>query len=124
MYELWTFTEEGAREVHLFSRVQISDDFIRKTFHTHFFNAEAVQIPFLDRRSVNGSVQWIDVPRSFCKLELLPCLVLKIYMLTPGVSVDSPARSPDNPINLRAVACHIREDLLQANCVERFQTLS
>ena len=38
--------------------------------------------------------------------------------------MDSPARSPDNPINLRAVARRVRYDLLRANCVDRFQNIS
>ena len=42
----------------------------------------------------------------------------------PWYIVDIPASSPENPINLRAVARCFRDDLLQANCVERFQTLS
>ena len=33
-------------------------------------------------------------------------------------------RSQDNPFNLRAVARRIRDDLLQANRLEQFQTLS
>ena len=65
IYELWTFANDGICEVHPFARVQISDNFTGGTFHTHFFNARAVRIPFLVRRSVNGSVQWLDVPRTF-----------------------------------------------------------
>ena len=65
IYELRNFAEDGTREVHLFAWVQISDDFTRETFHTHYFNAKAFQIPFLGRRSINGSVQWLDVPRPF-----------------------------------------------------------
>ena len=36
IYELCTFDEEGICEVHPFPRVQISDDFTKETFHTHF----------------------------------------------------------------------------------------
>ena len=57
IYELWTFADEGIREVCAFARDQISDDFIGETFHTNFFNAKAVRIPLLGRRPVNGSVQ-------------------------------------------------------------------
>ena len=59
--KLWDFAEDIIREVHLYARVQISDDFVGETFYTHFFNARGIQIPFLDCRSVNRSVQWIDV---------------------------------------------------------------
>ena len=62
IYELWNFADDRIREVHPFARVQISNDFIEETFHTHFFNASAVQINFLGRRSVNENVQWLDVP--------------------------------------------------------------
>ena len=37
---------------------------------------------------------------------------------------DIPAGIPDNPFNLRAVARRSRDNILQANCLERFQTLS
>ena len=38
--------------------------------------------------------------------------------------MNSPARTPDgDPINLHAVARHVRDDLIRANSVERFQTL-
>ena len=37
---------------------------------------------------------------------------------------DSPARSLENPFNLRAVARRAFDDLLRANCMERFQNLS
>ena len=39
VFELWAFTEDGISEVHLYAWVQISDNFIRETFYTHFFNA-------------------------------------------------------------------------------------
>ena len=52
-------------KVHPYAWVQISDDFIRETFHTHFFNAREVIITFLGRISVNVIVQWLDVPQPF-----------------------------------------------------------
>ena len=64
-FELWAFAEDRICEVYPFARVQTSDDFTEDTFYSHFFNAREIQIPFLDRISVNGSVQWIDVPRPF-----------------------------------------------------------
>ena len=65
--ELCAFADDGIRKVHPYSWVQISNNFIGETFHTHFFNAREIRIPFLGRRYVNGSVQWIDVPRLFGK---------------------------------------------------------
>ena len=37
--------------------------------------------------------------------------------------MDSPARIPENPFNLRAVARRARDDLLRANCLERFKNI-
>ena len=77
----------------------------------------------MGRRSVNGSVQWLDVPRPFCKTGVATVAWTENLYVNPWCSVDSSAMSPDNPINLRAVARRVRDDLLQANRVERFQTL-
>ena len=68
IYELWTFSDDEICEVHPFAWVQIRDDFTGETFNTHFFNAISVRIPFLSRRSVNGSVQWLYVPQPFGKI--------------------------------------------------------
>ena len=59
-FELWYFAEDRIREVHPFARVQMSNYFTEDTFYSHFFNSQQIQIPFLVRRSVNGSVQWLD----------------------------------------------------------------
>ena len=40
IYERWTFAEDGTREVHPFSWIQISDDFTGETFQTIIFNAK------------------------------------------------------------------------------------
>ena len=44
--------------------------------------------------------------------------------VNPWIMTDSSARIPDNPFNLRAVARRVRDNLLQDNRLERFQTLS
>ena len=62
IYELWNFAKDRNRKVHPFSRIQIIGDFARETFHTNFVNAKRRQVDFLGQRSVNGSVQWLDVP--------------------------------------------------------------
>ena len=67
IYELWTFPKDGTREVHLFARIQISDDFTGETFHTDFVIAKGRRVALLGRRSVNRSAQWLDVPQPFCK---------------------------------------------------------
>ena len=123
IYDLWTFAEDGTRKVHQFARVQISEDFTGETFHTHFSNAKAVRIPFLGRRSVNESVQWIDVPRPFFETGVATAAWTEDLYVNPLYHVYSHVMSPDNPISLRAAARRVRYDLLRANCVERFQTL-
>ena len=67
IYELWNLADDGISNFCPCYRVQISDDFTGKNFHTHFFNAGAVRIIFLSRRSVNGNFQWLDIPRPFGK---------------------------------------------------------
>ena len=64
-FEILDFAEDGIHEVHPYAQVQISEHCFGENFYSHFFNAREIQIPFLDRISVNGSVQWIDVPRPF-----------------------------------------------------------
>ena len=64
-FELLDFAKDGICEVHPFAWVQISNNFVGETFYTQFFNAREIRIPFLGRRSVNRSVQWLDVPRIF-----------------------------------------------------------
>ena len=95
-----------------------------RLFTPIFFNAKARRIPFLGRRSVNGSVQWINVTRPFFKTGVATAAWTENLYVNPWFYIDSPARSPNNPINLRAVARRIRDDLLRANRVERFQTIS
>ena len=67
VFKLWTFAEDKIRKVHPFARVQISNEFTEDTFYSYFFNAQIIRIPFLGRKFVNTSVQWIDVPRPFGK---------------------------------------------------------
>ena len=124
IYELWTFADDIISEVHPFSRVQISYNFTGENFHTHFFNARSVRIPFLGRISVNGSVQWLDVPRPFGETGVATRAWTEDIYVNPWLIVDSPARSPDrDPINLGTVAGRVRDYLLNANYVELIHTL-
>ena len=131
IFELWAFAEDGICEVHPYSRVQISNNFIGENFHNHFFNAQEVQevqIPFLGRRSVNGNVQWIDVPRPFGETGIAT------VAWNENTFVNSwgtkPTRIPNRPIrqrktfpgfiiNLRAVARCANHNRLWRNHVER-----
>ena len=50
---------QGFREVHPFARVKLFDDFAEDTFRTTFFNSRRCGIPFIGRRSLNGSIKFI-----------------------------------------------------------------
>ena len=63
-FELWDFAEDGFCEVHPYARVKILDNFREDTFYSYFFNTRRIQIPFLGRRSVNMSAEWLDIPRA------------------------------------------------------------
>ena len=63
-FELWALAEDGVFEVQPSARVKLLDDFREDTFHTHFFNARRFQIPFLGRRSVNTSAEFLDAARA------------------------------------------------------------
>ena len=132
IYGLWTFADDGIHEVHLYVWVKISDKFIGETFHTHFSNAWEVQIPFLGRRSVNGSVQWLDVPQPFGETGIATAAWTEnIYVnlwganptRIPNVPINRRATFTNVPIYLRAVARRSREKLLWDNRVERRKTL-
>ena len=58
-YELWGLNTQGVREVHPFARVKLFDNFTEDTYRSTFFNSRGCRIPFIGRRSPNGSVQFI-----------------------------------------------------------------
>ena len=58
-YKLWSTNAQGVREVHPFTRVRLFDDFTEDTFRTTFYNSRRCRIPFIGRRLLNGSVQFI-----------------------------------------------------------------
>ena len=109
IYELWTFDDDEICEVHPYARVKISDDFIGEIFYTHFFNAREVRIPFLGRISINGSVQWFNVPRPFGETGIATAAWPKnIYVKIWGTN---PTKIPNVTINRRAtfLSTYLRE---------------
>ena len=64
-FEFWALAEEGVCEVHPYARVKLMSEFRTDTFHTHFFNARQLQIPFLGCGDLNMSVEFLDVVRVF-----------------------------------------------------------
>ena len=62
-FEVWALADDGVREVRLYARVKLRSEFREDTFQTFFFNARRLQIPFLGRRALNASVEFLDVVR-------------------------------------------------------------
>ena len=90
------------------------------------------RIPFLGRRSVNGSVQWIDVSLPFGKHFIATkAWTENTYVNSWGTNptriLNAPIRRRTTflniPINLRAVARRTCHDRLWRNRVERRQTI-
>ena len=78
------------------------------------------------QRSVNGSVEWLDIPQSFYDTGLATVAWNENLYVDPWRITDIPTRStssPDNPFNLRNVARRVHDDILCANHLERFQNL-
>ena len=59
-YKLWGLNEHGVCEVHPFARIRLVDDFRADTFETNLFNSQRCCIPFIGRRSLNGSIYFIE----------------------------------------------------------------
>ena len=59
MYKLWSLNAQGVCEVHPFARVRLFDDFIEDSFKTFFFDSRICRIPFIGRRSLNNSAEFI-----------------------------------------------------------------
>ena len=84
-----------------------------RLFTPTFSNAREVLIPFLGCRSVNGSVQWINVPRPFDDTGIATAAWTEnLYVYpwgtnpnrSPNVPINRRATFPNVPINLRTVA--------------------
>ena len=58
-YEVWSLNAHGVREVHLTARVKLFDIFAEDTFRSTFYNSRRCRVPFIGRRSVNGSIEFI-----------------------------------------------------------------
>ena len=60
-YGLWDISEDIVREVHPYTRFRLLSKLREDTFHTHFFNLQQLQIPFLGCRAVNKSVEFLNI---------------------------------------------------------------
>ena len=60
-FELWALADDGVREVRPYARVKLRSEFREDTLQTFFCTALQFQIPFLGRRALNNSVEFLDV---------------------------------------------------------------
>ena len=85
----------------------------------------------MGRRSVNISVQWLDVPQPFGETVIATAswtenIYVNLWGTNPTIITNVPINRhaiPNVPINLRTVACRARDDVLSANRVVRRQNL-
>ena len=62
IYEIWTFGEDGVtREVHPTAQVDISAGLFGE-FATDYITPSWRRFPTFGRNSINGSVEWLEVP--------------------------------------------------------------
>ena len=58
-YEVWCLNRHGVREVHLTARVKLFTLFDKNTFQSTFYDARRCRVPFISRKGLNGSVEFI-----------------------------------------------------------------
>ena len=58
-YEVWSVNRHGVCEVHLPARVKLFDLSAEDNFRSTFYDSRRCRVPFIGRRSVNGSVEFI-----------------------------------------------------------------
>ena len=85
-YELWDIAEDEFCEVHPYNRVRLLYEFREDTFHTHFFNLQRFQIPFLCRRAVNDSVKFLDVVYTTQHVQIRVDYTPNIFIQSWGVN--------------------------------------
>ena len=111
--------------------VQIRDDFTEDTFYSHFFNARQIQIPFLGRIAVNGSVRWLDVTRTFGGTGThITTWTENTFVYSrgpyPTVIPNRPIRHcaiENVPVNPYTLACRANQERLRRIRVEQIQAI-
>ena len=62
IHEVWIFGEDGVTpEVHPSARIDVSA-FVSEKFATNYITPTWRRVPMFGRKSINGSVEWLDVP--------------------------------------------------------------
>ena len=130
-YELWALVEDGVREVHPSARVRLLGDFREDNFHTHFFNAQRFQIPFLGHRSVNMSAEFLDTARATQQVgSCVTSWTENIFVhswgtyptMIPRTISTLNRRASNVAVTPHALALRANHERLQLNRVERRPT--
>ena len=58
-YKVWRLNRDGVREVHLTARVKLFTLFDENTFRSTFYDSQRFRVPFIGRKGLNGSVEFI-----------------------------------------------------------------
>ena len=91
-FEIWALADNGVHEVHPYTRVKLLSEFREDTFHTFLFNAQIFQIPFLGRRALNNSVEFLDVVRTTqhvgSRVDYTPNIFLHSWGFNPTVTAE------------------------------------
>ena len=66
IHGVWTFAEDWiTREVHSTARIDVGA-FSGDCFHTDYFAEEGRRFSIYGRKSINGIVKWLGIPRPSC----------------------------------------------------------
>ena len=60
-YKLWRLNGAGVREVHPTARIKLLDVFAEDTFQSIVYISQTCRVIFIGCRSVNGSVEFIQI---------------------------------------------------------------
>ena len=131
-FEPWDLAEDGVCKVHPSAGVKLPNNFKEGNFHTHFFNARQIQIPFLGCRSVNMTVKVLNAA---CATQRVGS---RVATQTENICVHSwdpyptmiphtvstiKRRAYDVPVTPHALALRANHERLQLIYVERRRTL-
>ena len=62
IHKVWTFGEHVITpEVHPFAHVDVGA-FVRDCFATDYLNENGRRVPMFERKSINGSFEWMGIP--------------------------------------------------------------
>ena len=86
-YKLWSLNKQGVRKVCPFAQIRLLDDFRADNFQTAFLNLRRFRIPFVGRRSLNGSVEFIR----FADVTL----DTEVFISTPNLFVHKWGTNPN-----------------------------